>query len=342
MKSSIGFVTCQDLGPYFPSSKNPLYTHDDQAAVDYLEEKGISISPVVWGTAPKDLKKRGFSLLIVRSTWDYMDSEEKRTNFLAWLRECHNESLNVLNPVPLMLWNMDKRYLLDLKNENIATVNTTLIPSDQDLNLMKIFEERGPFVVKPTISAAAVDTFRVLSAEDAKSISQGTSPDETRPFEKIRKGRNMLIQPYHKEIETEGEWSLIFLNGNYSHSVLKKPKKGGWLVQDERGGSVHCLKAPPIIEEKAKIAFSKIRDSFNNSLFFHSQEGKKQELKSTPLYARVDLIPTSLGPLVGELEMVEPELFFLFRDGKSLSPQKDALDRFYEGILKFTKNKVTT
>ncbi len=338
MKGSIGFITCQDLGPYFPSSKNPLYTHDDQAAVDYLEEKGISVAPVVWGTSPSELKKQNFTLLIVRSTWDYMDSEDNRTNFLEWLRKCHTESLKVLNPVPLMLWNMDKRYLLDLEKENVPIVNTTLISKDQDLNLINIFEERGPFVVKPTVSAAAIDTFRVLSIEDAKSLSQGNSSFDPRPFSTIREGRDMLIQPYHKEIETEGEWSLIFLNGSYSHSVLKKPKEGGWLVQDERGGSVHCLKAPSIIEEKANFAFSKIKDSFNNSHFFHSQEGKEQKLKNTPLYARVDLIPTSLGPLVGELEMVEPELFFLYREGKILSPHHGALKNFYEGIMKFTEN----
>ena len=334
MKGSIGFITCQDLGPYFPSSKNPLYTHDDQVAVDFLEEKGISVTPVVWGTPPSDLKQQNFTLLIVRSPWDYMDSEKKRTSFLSWLKECHKESLKVLNPVPLMLWNMDKRYLLDLEKENIEIVKSTLISKDQNLNLDEVFEERGAFVIKPTISAAAKDTFRVLSIEDAKSLSEGTNPVDPRPFSEIRKNRDMLIQPYHKEIETEGEWSLIFLNGNYSHSVLKKPKEGGWLVQDERGGSVHCLKAPPIVEKKAKVAFSKIRDSFNHSFFF--QKEKKQELKHMPLYARVDLIPTRLGPLVGELEMVEPELFFLHRDGTNLTPNQDALKSFYEGIVNFT------
>jgi len=336
MKNSIGFITCQDLSPYFPSKKNPLYTHDDQVAVDYLEEKGFSINPIIWGTDPLELKQKNYSLFIVRSPWDYMDSDENRTQFLAWLKECQKASLKILNPIPLMLWNMDKRYLLDLQKENIAIVDTTLILKDQSLDLTQEFKERGPFVIKPTISAAAKDTFRILSLEDAKNLTKGNLPNNPRPLSEIRKGRDMLIQPYHKEIETEGEWSLIFLNGHYSHSVLKRPKKGGWLVQDERGGSVHCLEAPPLVQEKAHLAFSKIKSSFNQSTFFHTQENKKHELKDLPFYARVDLIPTKKGPLIGELEMVEPELFFLYRNGENLTPHQEALKKFHEGIIKIT------
>ena len=203
MKNQIGFVTCQDLSPYFPSKKNPLFTHDDQVAVDFLQDKGFSINPVVWGTPPSELKEKNYSMLIIRSTWDYMDSEKKRTQFLTWLRECHQNALNVFNPIPLMLWNMDKRYLLDLQTQNVSIVDSTLIPQNESIDLVSIFKERGPFVIKPTISAAAKDTFRILSEEDAQNLAVGKHPDCPLPFSQIRKRRDMLIQPYHKEIETE-------------------------------------------------------------------------------------------------------------------------------------------
>ena len=52
------------------------------------------------------------------------------------------------------------------------------------------------------------------------------------------------MQPYLKGVETQGEWSLIFLNGEYSHALLKKPKPGSWFVQDELGGSVAWINPP--------------------------------------------------------------------------------------------------
>jgi glutathione synthase/RimK-type ligase-like ATP-grasp enzyme len=140
------------------------------------------------------------------------------------------------------------------------------------------------------------------------------------------------LQPYIQEITVEGEWSLIFLNGEYTHSVLKVPEEGGWYVQDERGGSVHCLKAPEEAQEKATTTFNKIPKAFKESHFFLKDEDKT--LKHHPLYARIDILKTKNGFKVSEVEMVEPELFFLYREKGTFSPHKVALEKFYQGIKK--------
>lgn len=320
MKKRIGFVTCKDLSPYFPSKENPLFTHDDQVAVDYLEERDFEVTPIIWGTPIEEIAQQNFSALIIRSPWDYMDSESNRTGFLKWLEELH--PFKVFNNISLMLWNMDKRYLLDLKEQGISIVDTTFIHRDENLDLLKTFQEKGPFVVKPAISAAAKDTFRVLNPEDAEDLKTS--------FDDLRKGRDFLLQPYIKEITVEGEWSLIFLNGEYTHSVLKMPKEGGWFVQDERGGTVHCLEAPDEVKERAINTFEKIKKAYIDSHFF--MQGKEKTLDHQPLYARVDIIKTSSGPKVGEVEMVEPELFFLYREKGTFSPHKEALEKFYQGV----------
>ena len=75
----IGFVTCSSLADYFPSEKTPLLSHDDQVACDALEQRGHVVEPVVWGQDPAALAEMGFDLLVIRSTWDYMQSEATRS-----------------------------------------------------------------------------------------------------------------------------------------------------------------------------------------------------------------------------------------------------------------------
>lgn len=330
MKKRIGFVTCKDLSSYFPSQKNPLFTHDDQAAVDYLEERELDIIPIIWGTPSIEIEKLNLKALIVRSPWDYMDNESNQIGFKKWLEDL--PPMNVENNISLMLWNMDKRYLLDFKEQGVDIVETAFLDRNEGLDLAKIFREKGPYVIKPTISAAAKDTYRVLNLEQAESLKKGTHKDLKIPFESIRSGRDFLLQPYIQEITVEGEWSLIFLNGEYTHSVLKIPEEGGWYVQDEKGGSVHCLKAPEKVQEKATIAFNKIQKAFKDSHFF--LKGEEKTLKHHPLYARIDIIKTKQGFKVSEVEMVEPELFFLYREKGTFSPHQEALEKFYQGIKK--------
>jgi hypothetical protein len=62
----------------------PSITPDDQILVDELRRRGHQVAAVVWGCLVEDLRNQ-FDLLVVRSTWDYMDSAESRRQFLTWL-----------------------------------------------------------------------------------------------------------------------------------------------------------------------------------------------------------------------------------------------------------------
>jgi glutathione synthase/RimK-type ligase-like ATP-grasp enzyme len=318
----VGFITCSDLSRYFVSDKNPLFTHDDQVAADFLNSHGVSVTPVVWGS-PVDLIKSNYDLLIVRSPWDYMDSEEKRIGFFNWLRELDSAGVRLLNSFPVLQWNLDKHYLRDLEEVGIATVPTTFLePGDPSKLIDNAFARLGRIVVKPCIAAAANDAYLIEKADELAAFQT--------QFATIRGERAFMIQPFIEEIRSAGEWSLVFLNGEYSHAVLKLPKPGNWLVQDELGGSVQSAEPPMEVREFAEQAYSKLA---------HLLRARFSEA-STLLYARVDVLgmrassrlekidPTSLK--IGEVELVEPELFFL--DRMTNEANKCALQRFLAGI----------
>jgi glutathione synthase/RimK-type ligase-like ATP-grasp enzyme len=99
-----------------------------------------------------------------------------------------------------------------------------------------------------------------------------------------------MVQPFVPEVISEGEWSLLFFGGAYSHAVLKRAAPGKFMVQAERGGSTRPGEPGEALLEVARRAVACIPGRW--------------------LYARVDLIETAAGPWLGELECLEPSLYF--------------------------------
>ena len=103
-----------------------------------------------------------------------------------------------------------------------------------------------------------------------------------------------MVQEFQKNILSSGEIAIMLFGGEYSHSVLKKAKKGDFRVQDDFGGSVE--KINPSLDI-IKLAEKTIKS-----------------LKTMPLYARVDIIfDNGNKPVISELELIEPELWFRFK-----------------------------
>lgn len=310
----IAFITCADLSRYFVSPKNPLFTHDDQLACDYLEENGFEVIPLIWGKDLSSIKKLNLDMLIIRSPWDYSNNEHNRKSFFHWLNMLYQEKLPLLNPFLVQKWNLDKSYLFELAEAGITIPPTILLNHEKPLSDITTALKRWErIVLKPCVSAAAKDTF-LINHEDWSKISE--------EFAGLRKNRDFIIQPFLPKI-SEGEWSIIFLNEQYSHAVLKKPKLGHWLVQDELGGSVQSLEPTKEIIGFANHCFKLLKkcllEKFAQDFFL--------------LYARIDILP---GLMLGELELVEPELFFMER--RFNKPNKNALIKFAKGIENFILN----
>jgi hypothetical protein len=144
----------------------------------------------------------GFDLVLVRSTWDY---PLRRNAFLAWARRCRRTA----NPQHVLEWNTDKHYLHDLAGAGVPTVPTVFVPPDQQPQW-----PAGDFVVKPAVSGSAADTGRF-------------SGDDPGAHDLVRRlhqqARTAMVQPYVPGIDVEGETSLVYLGGAYSHAVRRVP-----------------------------------------------------------------------------------------------------------------------
>ncbi len=92
------------------------------------------------------------------------------------------------------------------------------------------------------------------------------------------------------------------------------------MVQDELGGSVSCENPPNEVRAIAEDVSEKLKN------LLHEKIGPQASL----LYGRIDILP---GLFLGELELFEPELFFL--DRRIHAPNLEALEKFYRGVLRF-------
>ena len=252
-------------------------TSDDLLAAAACHARGIRVTPAVWDDPA--VRWASFDAVIVRSTWDY---HRRVDDFLAWLAILENVGVPVWNPIALLRWNANKRYLGDLDRRGVSTVPTAWITVIDASSLASVMDERGwsDVVVKPVISATAYGTHRVRRT-DAEGAGRAMGDGATGEY---------LVQPFLPEIQTLGEWSLIFFRGAFSHSVRKRPVAGDFRVQTEYGGSSITERAPTSVIEAGAAALDAVDGPW--------------------LYARVDGVETPRGFVLMELEMLEPMLFF--------------------------------
>lgn len=308
---NIGFITTNDLSRYFPSKSDPLFTHDDYLAKQYLEEKGeYKVYPIPHGTPLQSILDQNIKVLIVRSPWDYMDSKGDESKFMSWLKEVSSHPQIVLaNSYELISWNINKLYLQDLAALQVPIVPTLFFKQEKNLDsrhrqhthqiLLSALQKWNQIVLKPAVSAAARDTYLIRSPSELDDLLHSF-------FSKME-GREFMVQPFIDEVQEKGEWSLVYLDGKYSHSLKKVPKKGSFYVQDEKGGTVHFDELPPesVIDcaNKCVEALELIRSKLERNRV----EGISRKL----LYGRIDiLVSKKYGLLVSECELIEPELFF--------------------------------
>jgi glutathione synthase/RimK-type ligase-like ATP-grasp enzyme len=265
----------------------PALTADDRLSVPLLEGLGIDVEPAIWSDSGIEWQR--FDAVILRSTWDY---HRRPVEFRDWLHRLESDGVPMWNPATLARWNMDKRYLRDLAERGIPTVPTAWISMGDGVDLRGLMESRGwsDAVLKPVIAATSYRTVRVSRADVGRRMSE---PGEA------------MLQPFVPRVADEGEWSLVFLGGEYSHAVLKRPAAGDFRVQEEFGGSSQTADAPRTLRASAARVLAAVDHPW--------------------LYARVDGVRDDDGGLLlMELEMLEPLLF--------LAHHPDAPTRFADAI----------
>jgi hypothetical protein len=267
--------------------KLPELSPDDQLLKEQLIQSGYSVEAYVWDKLPNDASA---DLFIVRSIWDY---HKKHERFLKFLKMAESTAINIQNPVSILRWNSDKMYLKELKVNGLPIVPTFwLNHKEKNVTLSDIIQDQewSDVIVKPVVSASALRTKRVL-LKDVEHFEP--------LFQQWLSEHSLMVQPFFSEICTFGEWSLIYLGGDYSHAVLKTPKEGDFRVQEEYGGTTRRLEPP--------ATFRKLGDRIND--FLH------KKFNGPSLYARIDLLDYAGHPLIGELELIEPFLFLSHEPG---------------------------
>lgn len=284
--NKVALLTCNA----FPG----LY-EDDLLLLNALTDIGIEAVPAVWSDAVIDWN--AFGAIVIRSPWDYF---EHVAEFRAWLAARAADRVPLCNPLETLVWNFDKGYLQDLAHAGVAIVPTICIPPGESADIAALAQARGwsDIVVKPTVSGGAYrcDRFRVEDiALDAPNIAR-TLED-----------RGILVQPFFPEILSEGELSLLFFDGVFSHAVRKRPKAGDYRVQFQYGGT----------NENEQVDADLI-----------AQAQKCIANAPTPtVYARVDGVVSGGRFLLMELEVFEPLMF--------LSRHPEAPVRFARAIEKW-------
>ncbi len=265
-RTTIGVATCVSA---------PDLDEDGSVLLAALSDAGADPQPGVWDDP--DVDWAGLDGVLVRSTWDY---PLRRDAFLAWAATPRV----IANPYDVLAWNTDKRYLQDLASAGVATVPTHFRPPGRALP-----EPHGECVVKPTVSGSAADTGRFPDVADPAAAALVARLHG--------QGRAVMVQPYLPQIEVDGETSLVFLGGGYSHAVRREPLLTGLgerrpVVVADVLGSIRQVQPTPDQRDLAERALSAV-------------PGGRERLT----YARVDVIPGPDGPVLLELEATDCFLF---------------------------------
>jgi len=261
----IALATCLDL---------PEPDHDAAPLEAALRAAGIAAGWLAWDDPGADWSRA--RLTVLRTTWNYPEQPER---FLAWAERVTRVS-RLCNPLPLVRFNLHKRYLLELEARGVAVAPTVLVARGAATTLDAIRSERGwdDVVVKPAVSAASFRTSRFGPGDHAAGEAH---------LRALVAERDVLVQPYLPAVEGHGERALVWIDGELTHAVRKSPRFAG---------ESESVSSAPVAVSPAEHALA---------------ERAIAALDGTPLYARIDVAPGPDGsPALMELELIEPSLFF--------------------------------
>ncbi len=272
---------------------------DDQLLAAELIQKGFEVKIADW--EDEKVVWTEFDIVIIRSVWNY---HLKHAKFINWLSKIDSDGVEIWNNPQMIKWNSDKKYLDEISKSFTSIDSIYISKIQKDLDLMALKQKDwDQIIIKPVISASAFNTVKTtVSQLLAKPTIISENLDHS----------DLVIQPFIKEIQTIGEWSVIYFNGKFSHSVLKKPKVGDYRTQPELGGSALIERCSDDIIKTGRDIISYISNKFEIPI----------------LYARIDGIELNGKFILMEIELIEPFLYFGI-DDKATSRLVDALTEIY-------------
>ena len=263
-----------------------------------LERRGIKTSLVTWEDESVDWGEAALAVNRIVTTYMFLPGE-----FLGWAKKVE-KTTPLWNPSPVLEWNIHKKYLLELQEKGVSVPETMLIEQNTDHTIEEILDAVpwDDVVLKSSVGEGSAGLRRFKK----------DSPDLEEHFWRLNRdgyqqvydfsdrvfeypARDTLIQRYVPEIMTRGEVSLFYFGGNYSHAVLKMPRRGDFRAHSVWGAEVTHYSAS---ERDVQTGFDSL------DVVGHGVE-----------FARIDMIPVEPEPTVIEVELIDPYFFFEFASG---------------------------
>ena len=253
----------------------------DELILPHLNALGWQAGFISWRN--KTVNWNDYQAVIIRSPWDYQDDAK---SFLQVLKEIEASSAHLENSLAIVEWNIDKIYLRALEKFQVNTVPTLWCDNFDAQQLEGYFNyfDQQQLVIKPRISANADNTFW---------LKKDNYKNNTAVLAEAFANRQFMVQPFMQHILSEGEYSLFYFNGEYSHAILKSPKANDFRVQEEHGGQLKAIEPEILLVKHADKAMASLAN-----------------IHQLPLYARLDFVRDKHGFALMEAELIEPSLYF--------------------------------
>jgi glutathione synthase/RimK-type ligase-like ATP-grasp enzyme len=265
-----------------------IQTIDDRWLLATARDRGLDATVVRWDDPSVDWP--AFDAVWLRSCWDY---HLRYAEFTAWLRRADAAGTRFVNAADIVLRNSHKRYLLRLQQDGIPVAPLRLVPQGDPFDTARFLADieagtgaEGAWpdvVIKPAVSASAYRTWRASTLPREESAA--------RVADMLADG-DVILQRFVPEIGTHGEWSVIFFDGGFSHAVRRLPPAGEFRSQLEFGATLAVATPSTPMLATAHTALLSLCDGH------------------APCVARLDLVETAAGPVVMEVELIEPVLYF--------------------------------
>ena len=259
----------------------PGLTEDDQHFARALERRGVQVCAAAWDDPAAAWSSA--AAVVIRSTWDY---HLRRADFLAWVARV-SAATTLYNDARAVRWNSHKRYLAEIARRGVPVIDTVFASVGSNLDLAAVAREHGwrDVVVKPAVSASAHETRRF----DVPDRAEGQAH-----LDRLLATRDMMVQPHLAALAEQGELSLLFARGRFTHAVRRRsalvdghvmPKSAG---AEAPAAAIEC--AARVLEAAGALTGVSPNDM---------------------LYSRVDLAATGSDYVLLELELIEPSLFLV-------------------------------
>lgn len=260
----------------------PHSDQDEASLLAALTAFDVPAELAVWNDPAVDWSR--YDLVVIRSTWDYTAD---RDGFVAWAAEV-GAVTRLHNSAEVVRWNTHKGYLIELEERGVPVVPTAWLGQGDQVDLAELAASRRwpEVVIKPAIGAGAEGLHVVV-----EHLAAGQAH-----LDGLLAAGDVMVQPLLRRIATDGELSVVCVDGAVSHVVRKLPAAGDVRIQIEHGGVYEPTEAD------ADVA----------ALSEWIVEVTGHDL----LYARVDLVPADDGTWqLSELEATEPSLYLDRVDG---------------------------